>query len=51
MTIPPQFTLDKADESGFGFAGGLARVGAGNRWGYIDRNGKLVWRSPEGEEF
>jgi hypothetical protein len=43
MTIPPQFTLDKADEAVFGFAGGLARVGAGNRWGYIDRTGKFIW--------
>jgi len=27
------------------FSGGLARVYVGTRWGYIDKQGKYVWRS------
>ncbi len=36
VVIPPQF--DQADS----FSEGLARVKIGNKWGYIDKKGKLV---------
>jgi hypothetical protein len=43
MIIPPQFTFDKEEEGGFGFAHGLARVVAGDQWAYIERTGRFVW--------
>ncbi|MBI1929008.1 WG repeat-containing protein [Candidatus Poribacteria bacterium] len=38
MVIKPQF-----DDAGF-FDEGVARVKTGNRYGYIDKNGKYVWK-------
>ena len=29
------------------FSGGLAQVRIDNRWGYIDRTGKVIWEPTE----